>query len=362
MPAPLSAVDAISPAFARTKRLLLQPFRFGFWVRLGLVALVTGESLSGGWGGSSGFNFPFPRGSGDNGDKFLLLADPSWERALAYIPWIIAGGIAVFALGLLWTYVSSVFRFILLDAVLNDRCRLGEGWRRWQSQGFSYFLWQIVLSVAMIASLAVLFGLPVLLAWRAGIFRQADQHVGLLVAGGVGLFFLFIAWVVLGALVALFAKDFVIPFMALEGLGVLAAWRRVLPLLRVEKMAYAGYVLMKIVLAVGSAVLFGIINVILFLVVFVLLGLVGAGLFLAGKAAGLTWDAYTIGAVVVLGVAVLAGLLYLLAFVFVPAMVFFQSYTLHFLGSRYPLLDSLLHPPPPAAAPAAAAPAPSPAS
>ncbi|MFB3127447.1 MAG: hypothetical protein ACE1Z8_08180, partial [Candidatus Acidiferrales bacterium] len=179
---------------------------------------------------------------------------------------------------------------------------------------------------------------------------------------GVGLFFLFIAWVVLGALVALFAKDFVVPFMALEGRGVLAAWRRVLPLLRVEKMAYAGYVLMKIVLAVGSAVLFGIINVILFLVVFVLLGLVGAGLFLAGKAAGLTWDAYTIGAVVVLGVAVLAGLLYLLAFVFVPAMVFFQSYTLHFLGARYPLLDSLLHPPPPAAAPAAAAPAPSPAS
>ncbi len=166
----------------------------------------------------------------------------------------------------------------------------------------------------------------------------------------------------LGALVALFAKDFVVPFMALEGLGVLAAWRRVLPLLRVEKMACAGYVLMKIVLAVGGAVLFGIINVILFLVVFVLLGLVGAGLFLAGKAAGLTWDAYTIGAVVVLGVAVLAGLLYLLAFVFVPAMVFFQSYTLHFLGSRYPLLDSLLHPPPPAAAPAAAAPAPSPAS
>ncbi len=357
MPAPLSAVDAISPAFARTKRLLLQPFRFGFWARLGLVALVTGESLSGGWGGSGGFNWP--QGSGDDGDKFLLLADPSWERSLAYLPWVVLAGVAVvFALGLLWTYVASVFRFVLLDAVLNDRCRLGEGWRRWQPQGLSYFLWQIGFSAAMVASLAVLFGLPVLLAWRAGIFRQADQHIVLLVAGGVGLFFLFIAWVVLGALAALFTKDFVIPFMALEGLGVLAAWRRVLPLLRVEKMAYAGYVLMKIVLAVGSAVLFGIINVILFLVVFVLLGLVGAGLFLAGKAAGLTWDAYTIGAVVVLGVAVLAGLLYLLAFVFVPAMVFFQNYTLHFLGSRYPLLDSLLHPAPPAATPAAAAPTP----
>ncbi len=136
MPAPLSAVDAISPAFARTKRLLLQPFRFGFWARLGLVALVTGESLSGGWGGSSGFNFP--RGSGDDGDKFLLLADPSWERALEFLPWIAAAVLGGFLLGLLWTYASSVFRFVLLDAVLNDRCRLGEGWRRWQPQGFSY--------------------------------------------------------------------------------------------------------------------------------------------------------------------------------------------------------------------------------
>ena len=62
--------------------------------------------------------------------------------------------------------------------------------------------------------------------------------------------------------------------------------------------------------------------------------------------------------VVVVGVAVLAGLLYLLAFVFVPAMVFFQNYTLHFLGARYPLLGSLLHPPTPAATPVAAAPAP----
>ena len=190
-------------------------------MRLGLVVLVTGESLSGGWGGSSTINLP--QGTGRTPDEFLFLAEPPWERALAYLPWIIAGGIAVFALGLLWTYVASVFRFVLLDAVLNDRCRLREGWRRWQPQGFSYFLWQIGFSAAMVASLAVLFGLPVLLAWRAGIFRQADQHVGLLVAGGVGLFFLFIAWVVLGALVALFAKDFVFPSWPWRVWG---CWRR----------------------------------------------------------------------------------------------------------------------------------------
>ena len=43
-------------------------------------------------------------------------------------------------------------------------------------------------------------------------------------------------------------------------MGVLDAWRRLLPMLAAEKMAFTGYVLMKIVLAIGSAIIFGIIT------------------------------------------------------------------------------------------------------
>ena len=66
-------------------------------------------------------------------------------------------------LGLIVIYISCVFRFILLDAVLWNRCNLGEGWRRWQQQGSSFFLWVIGFGLAMLAGLALLVGGPIYL-------------------------------------------------------------------------------------------------------------------------------------------------------------------------------------------------------
>jgi len=57
VPNRLSAIESISPAFARTKQLLFQPFRFGLWARLAVVAVITGEAGVGGGGGGSIPNF-----------------------------------------------------------------------------------------------------------------------------------------------------------------------------------------------------------------------------------------------------------------------------------------------------------------
>lgn len=350
MPAPLSAVDAVSPAFAHTKRQLFQPFRFGVWARLAIVSLLTGEFAGGGWGGGN-VNIPSPRG-GDEPKDFWLAANPVWDQIQAYLPWILLGVALLVALGLVFIYIGSVFRFILLDAVLNDRCRLRAGWRRWQSQGAGYFLWQIAFALILFATLAVLIGGPIYLAWRAGLFRQPDQHFALLLTGGVIMFFAFLGLMLVAAVIGLFAKDFVVPVMAIENLGVLEAWRRVLPLLGAEKAAYTGYVLMKIVLAIGSAIIFGIINIILLLILIFLLAIVGVVAVAAGAAAGLTWNLYTIGAAVLAGVAAFGALFYIMSFVATPAVVFFQSYTLQFFAGRYPPLGAVMAPPrPPAPVP-----------
>jgi hypothetical protein len=58
MPAPLSAVDAVSPAFSATRRTLFQPFRFATWARFAWIALLTGEFAGGGFSGGSNFNMP----------------------------------------------------------------------------------------------------------------------------------------------------------------------------------------------------------------------------------------------------------------------------------------------------------------
>lgn len=355
MPARLSAVEAVSPAFAHTKRLLFQPFRFWVWARLAVVSFLTGEFAGSSWGGSTNFNLPSSTGGGKRPDEFLFFTYPSWEWVWDYMPWIVAGVLVVIVLGLVLLYISSVFRFILFDAVLSDRCRLREGWRRWQGSGGSYFLWQIAFSLVMTAVLAVLIGAPIYLAWRAGLFHQPDQHFGLLLAGGVVLFFLLIGLVLLSSVVSLLAKDFVVPLMAVEKRGVLDAWRRLLPLLSAEKMAYVGYVLMKFVLAIGSAILFGILEAIALLILLLGLGVMGVVLFWAAQAAGLALNAFTIALAVLLGLLAFAVVFFVLAFISTPAAVFFQAYALRFFGSRYPGLADVLErawPPQAAAAPA----------
>ena len=143
MPPPLSAVGAISPAFEQTRRQLFQPFRFAFWARLGVVSLVTGEFVGGGWGGgASGINIPSQQeeGGGEIGFELLVPPNPAWQRIQEYLPWILAGVVALVILGLIAIYISSVYRFILLDAVLRDRRRAGAAGSSREAASFSGWL------------------------------------------------------------------------------------------------------------------------------------------------------------------------------------------------------------------------------
>ncbi len=354
----LSAADAISPAFSRMTAQLFGPIRFRHWMRMAVVCLLTGETTGGGggWGGAN-FNFPPPH---DSRRDFVSLAELPFKQFPEFLAWAALGVLALILFVAVMIYISSVFRFILFDAVLNNRCDLGEGWRRWQRQGTSYFLWQIGFGLASVAGIAVVVGGPVFAAWRAGLFRNPGQHIVILIAGGAVLLALFVGVVILVALVSLFAKDFVVPVMALESRGAMDGWRRVLPVMGREKGAFAVYVLMKILLAIGSALLFGIIDFLVILMFIIPVGILGVAIFFLAKGAGLGWNPVTVGFVIVAGGAVLFLLLYLISIVSLPAMVFFQAYSLYFYGARYDLLGLALSPPPPppAAVPPAMAPEP----
>jgi MFS family permease len=356
----LSGIDAISPAFERTKKQLFAPFRFGHWVRLAVVCILTGEVTGGGggFGGGSNLNLPTPPRRPETG-LLSQLGLPS-NLSLDFLAWALVGVIALVLLVLVMIYISSVFRFILFDAVLKNRCHLGEGWRRWQRQGSSYFLWQIGFGLASLAAFGIVIGVPIFAAWRTGLFSNPDKHFVLLILGGVVVFALFVLVILLSALGSLFAKDFVVPVMALEGRGVVEGWRRVFPMLGQEKGAYAVYVLMKILLAVGSALVFGIIDFMVVLMLLIPVGLAGIAIFVFAKTQGITWNALTIGAVAAAGAIVIFLLLSVVAFVSTPVMVFFQAYSMHFFASRYFPLESALasSEPPPPAPPSALAPVP----
>jgi hypothetical protein len=347
---PISAVDAISPALLHTKKQLFQPFRFAQWTKLAVVGLLAGELGSS--GGCNNFNFNninLPRG--DSGRHFLertmqggSMPDFSMPNLAIYAGLIAVLVASLLVLGIILMYVGSVMRFILFDSVLAGECRVGEGWSRRQGPGFRYFVWKLLYIVASLAFFAVVIGIPAAFAVAGGWFKEPGEHVGPLILAGILLFLMVVVFSVVAAVVFVLTKDFVVPQMALEGVGAFEGWRRLWAMMQAEKGDYAIYLVMKIVMAIVAAVVIGIVTLILglfFVVPTAMLGVVGV---LAGKSAGLTWNAGTITLAVVVGCILLFCFLYVVSLVSVPAIVFFPAYSIYFFAGRYPALSRALYP------------------
>ncbi len=339
---PISAVDTITLAFQHTKRQVLQPFRFGQWTRLALVGLLAGEMSSGG-----SFNVPtsFPRQTGTS-RHFLAQGFPKIDPAIlgGLIATLVVAGL-VFLIVMM--YVSSVMRFILFDSVLTKECHIRQGWSHRQTQGWNYFLWQLGLMLATLVGFAILLGIPAAFAFGMGWFNPPRDHVLALVLGGIVVFVLLMLLFVTVSVVHVLTKDFVVPQMALEGIGAVEGWRRLWPMLQGEGGGYAIYVLMKIVLAIGAGIVIGIASVILALIVAIPSVAFGIIAMITGKTAGLTWNAYTITIAIVVGCILFALFFYLTALIAVPAIVFFPAYAIYFFAPRYRPLSLMLYPPPP---------------
>lgn len=339
---PISAVDTITLAFRHTKRQLFEPFRFWQWTRLAIVGLLAGEAGSGG-----GFNIPsgFPQQTGSS-RHFLDSGFGAIDPAL-YAGLIVVLVVAVLLFGIIMIYVGSVMRFILFDSVLTRECHIRQGWSRRQTHGWAYFLFQLVYVLATLAGAVILVGIPALFAYAMGWFNAPSEHVLALVLGGIVVFFLVVVFFVAAAVIYVLTKDFVVPQMALEGVGVVEGWRRLWPMVQGEKGGYAVYVGMKIVLAIGAGIAIGLVSVIVVLLVAIPVAALGFAVVYAGKSAGLIWNVFTITIAVVVGCILFAAFLYLVALISVPAIVFFPAYSIYFFAPRYRALSLMLYPPPP---------------
>jgi hypothetical protein len=338
---PISAVDAISPAFHHTKQQLFQPFRAWQWARLALVGLIAGEVSSGG-GCNSPFQMPQIHDGGQrfaSGAGTLPTANPMLYAGLIALLVILG-----FVFWLLLMYANSVMRFVLFDSVLAKECHIRQSWNRRQRPGLRYFGWQLLLMACFVGILTILVGIPAGFALALGWLKNPSQHIVPLVLGGIVLFFLFFAVVVTLLIAVVLTKDFVVPQMALEDLGVFEGWRRLWTSVKAEKGSYAAYIGMKILMALGAAMVLGIISFIVILLIAIPLGGLGVIAVITGKTAGLTWNAYTITLAVIVGAFFLAIILYVLALISAPAIVFFPAYAIHFFASRYRPLDAVVHP------------------
>jgi hypothetical protein len=349
---PLSAVDAISPAFEHARQQLTKPFRASQWAKLGLVGLLAGEMGSGGGGCNPG-SFQMP--TRPNNSQHLLAAMPS-VNPMVYASLIAALIVTGLVLLVLFLYVNSVMRFVLFDSVVAKECRIWHSWSRRQGPGRRFFVWQILLTVASVVAFTILVGIPAGFAFVVGWLRNPKEHLIPLILGGMALFFVFLLFVVVQLLIHVMTKDFVVPQMAMEEISAVEGWRRLWPQIKQEKGGYAAYIGMKIVMAIGAAIILGIASAIVMLLFLIPIGGLGAVAVIGGMAAGLTWNLYTITIAVVVGSIAIFSLLYVISLISVPAVVFFPAYSIYFFASRYPALDALLHPAPPPVIPPPAPP------
>jgi hypothetical protein len=353
---PVSAVDCVQPALQHTRQQLFTRFRFGQWLRLALVGILAAEVHVGGCNfGNLGQLGNYPRKSGT---EFLPSSSapfdlPSFvprhipEHLSQFIGLIVVVIFAAVVLGFVFLYINSVFRFILFDSVVRRECSISAAWQKWHRAGARFFLWQIVLQIAACLFLLVMVGVPVAVAFASGWAANLREHAGRLIIGVILLGGLFLIFALTTAVVQVLARDFLVPVMALENLDFADGWHRLLAVMRPEKGRFAVYLLLKLVLSIAAAILFGIIAIIpiLFIVIPAVVAVV------AGKIAGMGWNVTTISLAIIIGSVLLLLLIYLIALVSVPATVFFPAYALYFLAARYPNLDALLNPAPAPLAP-----------
>jgi hypothetical protein len=242
-------------------------------------------------------------------------------------------------------------RFVLFDSVVEKKCELARMWRQRSQPALQYFLWQIVFFLATIAGSSVLLGVPAFTALLLGWLTAPKQHLAPLILTGIFVFFVLALWLLISILVHVFTKDFVVPQMALENLSAFEGWRRLWAMMRSEKISYAGYCVLKLVLAIGAAIAVGVLSIIVLVLLLIPFGGIGAIGVIAGKAAGFTWNVFTITAAIVAVSVFLLLLLYAVSLVSVPVIVFFPAYSIYFFAARYPNLARVMYPAPPPSPP-----------
>ena len=323
---PLSATECISPAIARTKLVLFTPFRMGRTWKLSATAYlaVCGQMF-----------YPFP--------LFYLIYLPMVKHFGAWAVYALVATVLLLTALYVWIfYLCSRIKFAYFDMVVNRGELVAPAWRKYGPQALSWTGFKIVLGSIVTVALSVPAAaylrrvMPMLLI-KPG--QMPPPHYFSTLFAGYGLMLLILgSWGLVSGLLG----DFIVPSLALEGTGIKEGFRRMGALIRGEPGEFFLYVLLKT--GLGGALYFGatiaaeIAIFLLIAIVFIVLGILGFVLHLAGvPTPALLIVGLTIGFAFEMFL-----LVYGLLLVLGPVLTFLDAYALYFLGGRYPMLGDLL--------------------
>src|SRR5579863_9725348 len=127
MPA-LSAVDAVAPAIQRTRTFLFSPFRWGTFLKLCLVALIT-EGLG---------NYQSSKNTGTSPSHGSMANSP-FDLAPVWIASVVAMVLLVILLACLVYYVITRLRFAFFHCLVHNTKQIRPGWELYRAPAVRFF-------------------------------------------------------------------------------------------------------------------------------------------------------------------------------------------------------------------------------
>lgn len=348
----LSATSAISPAIDRTKKFLFQNIRFGTFLKLCLVAVLTEGS-----GGSGNFHIPSRHHMHTFGVASLVPFVPpgGFRLTPAWFAFILAAIVLVIAIALVISYLITRLRFAYFHCLIHGTREIRPGWRLYDRQSWRFFLLNVAAGAAFLL-LVLLLAVPFLFGFIR-FFEATRANHDFDLAGFLAIFLPLIPVVLLVIVLAIALEivlhDFMLPHYALENATAGEAWQAVCRRIAAEKGAFLLYGLLRIVLPLAACIAaFFVLLIPLF--IFAAVGF-AALLGLHSLIAGATGAVHPllVGAVAVLAAAAAVLTFLLILAIGGPIGTWTRTYALLFYGGRYQPLGDILEPP---AAPQAAEP------
>ncbi len=236
----ISVIAPAGKALDTVRQLLFAPFNLVKWLGLGFTAwlatLTEGLTLN--------FN-PIPNKAFDSPAIQNTIA---WMQA--HLTLVISAGIVlvgvILTITLIMAWASCRGKFMFLDNVLNNRAEIQSPWHRFRRQGNSLFLFSVCFGIATLVVLATLGLLLLFVAWPD--IGRHNFGINALSAILLGIFFLASYMIVVACLLA-FLNDFIIPLMVVRACRVMTAWGLFLDIFKAHAGAFGLYLLFRLVLA-----------------------------------------------------------------------------------------------------------------
>jgi hypothetical protein len=325
---PYSAVDSVSLAIQRTREFLFRPFRWGTYLKLGLVAIVTEGSA---------YNLRSSSGGGNHSGGAPGM-NPGFDFAAIKVAAIAAAVLGAILLSMWIFYLLTRLRFSFFHCLVYNTKEIRPGWHLYREPATRFFWLNVVVGLCFLLVVAVL-TFPFLAGcWRLlrSVPPGGHPDIGLLLALALPLIPIFLLVVVTAFLADVVLRDWMMPHFAVDNATAGEAWREVRRHLAAEKRQFLVYALLRVALpTVAMAVLF---------MVLLIPGLIVDGIHAAF--AGSTGGAAETGLLLQVFFGAVGTLLMLLACICLggPVSTGIRQYALTFYGGRYRALGDKLYP------------------